>query len=89
MTRMELDELQSELVAIVFWDECYRCTRNGFIESAAWKARRKRVREILTLLDREDARVQLPSDGPVSRVGSLREAVGLELLATASRYSTD
>jgi hypothetical protein len=54
MTRNQREELRNELIAIKFWDESYaQSTSHNFIETDAWKARRRRVHEILEQLSRD------------------------------------
>jgi len=77
MTRRQLDELLSELVAIAFWDKCYqRSISHSLVETDAWNARRKRVPEILTQLNREEE--QLGQQYPTSRVSLLKATLGPE-----------
>jgi len=51
LTRDQLEDLRNELIAINFWDKSYENSITyNFIETTAWEARRKRLREIITEL---------------------------------------
>jgi len=54
MQQDQLEDLGYELISIAFWDESYeRGINQNVVETTAWEARRRRVREIAEQLNRD------------------------------------
>ncbi len=63
MTSDQREELRCEVTAISFWDEAYARNPNPtYVETTAWAARRRRVREILEQLEREERLSAVPNE---------------------------